>query len=66
MTFEIILSWIKDVGFPIAMVLLLMWYIYKSTQQHKEEVTELRKALDNNTLAIQKMSDRLERLDNGK
>lgn len=60
MTYEIILTWIKDVGFPIAMVLLLMWYIYKNGQQHKEEVAELRKSIDNNTLAIQKMSDKLE------
>ena len=29
-------------------------------QQHKEEVAELRKSIDNNTLAIQKMSDKLE------
>lgn len=58
---------ISQFGFPIAVALVLMWYIYKMNQEqkeerkaHKEEIDKLSKAVNNNTLVMQKLIDRLE------
>lgn len=48
-----IVTIISTVGFPIAAFLLLAFYIYKVQ-------TGFQIALENNTLAIQKLTDRLE------
>lgn len=46
---EIIVSIIKDVGFPIAMCVALLYDNQKMRTEHKEEVGKLTTALDNNT-----------------
>ena len=49
----------------------MFWYIYKKDAQtrdamkemnanHKEEITELRKSIDNNTLVVQKLVDKMD------
>ncbi len=59
---------IAQLGFPIVICLLMMWYINKSNDkhtdqitelnaQHKEEMKEITSALNNNTLALQKLTD---------
>lgn len=56
--------------FPILICGVLLWYIYKKDTQtreamremnanHKEEIAELRKSIDNNTMVVQKLVDRL-------
>ena len=61
---------ITSVGFPIAACLLMGWYIKTQTDhyredlstlnlQHKEEMDKITAALNNNTLALQKISDAL-------
>lgn len=45
--------------FPIIVCGVLFWYVYKKDAQHKEEIGELRKSIDNNTLVVQKLLDRL-------
>lgn len=58
---------ISNLGFPIAMCGALFWYINKQTELHKEEMHELRKeemhelkqSIDNNTLVITKLYERL-------
>ena len=50
-----IVSLISSVGFPIAMTLVLLWYIVKLNAQHKEEIDELRKSVDNNTKVLQEL-----------
>ena len=61
-------SLIAQLGFPIVICLLMMWYINKSndkhmdqivdiTNQHREEMKEVTTALNNNTLALQKLTD---------
>lgn len=54
-----IVSIISTVGFPIAMALILLWYIYDSNNKHKEEIDKMSEALNNNTIAITKLLDRL-------
>lgn len=60
---NIIMQAITTVGFPIVMCWALMWYIYKLTQEHKEETKQFTEALNNNTLALQKLTSKLERED---
>lgn len=56
--------------FPILICGVLLWYIYKKDTQtreamkemnanHKEEIAELRKSIDNNTIVVQKLVDKL-------
>lgn len=56
-----ILQAISTVGFPIALTLILLWYIYDSSNKHKGEIDKMSEALNNNTLAITKLLDRMER-----
>lgn len=50
-----IVDLISNLGFPIACVIGLGYYVRELTNQHREEVKELSKAIDNNTLIITKM-----------
>lgn len=52
---DIALNAITTVGFPIAMCCILLWYIYKSQKNHKEEVTHLTEAIQNNTVVMEKI-----------
>ena len=57
-------SWITDlissVGFPIFVTLYLLWQGNKEEQTHKEEVNKLSEALNNNTLVLQRIVDKLD------
>lgn len=57
--------------FPIAVCGCMFWYVYKKDIQtreamkeinanHKEEIAELRKSIDNNTLVVQKLVDKMD------
>lgn len=50
---------ISNLGFPIAMCGALFWYINKQTELHKDEMHELKQSIDNNTLIITKLYERL-------
>jgi hypothetical protein len=52
---DIVLNAITTVGFPIVMCVILLWYIYKSQKNHKEEVTHLTEAIQNNTVVMEKI-----------
>lgn len=54
-----ILSAISNVGYPIVLTLILLWYIYDSNNKHKEEMDKMSEALNNNTLAITKLIDKI-------
>lgn len=51
---------ISSVGFPIAACIALFYQLNKTTQSHREEISELRQVVENNTLTLQKMIDKLE------
>lgn len=59
-----VVTLITNVGFPIGLTLILLWYIYDSNNKHKEEMDKMSEALNNNTLALTKLIDRLEREEN--
>ena len=63
-------NFIASYGFPIVMCLLMAWYVYdtnkkhraevdKLNEQHKEEMKQVTEALNNNTLALQRLCDKL-------
>lgn len=54
-----IVTLITNVGFPIAVCLMLMWYIRELTSSHKDETEKFTNALNNNTLAIQQLVDKM-------
>lgn len=72
MDYGVITSIITTVGFPIAMCLAMGWYVKYVTdkqreelkhlnEQHDKEMTNITSALNNNTLALQKLCDMIER-----
>lgn len=54
-----VINAISTVGFPIVMCLILVYVVYKMNDQHKEEMNKMNEALNNNTLAIQHLTDML-------
>lgn len=54
-----VMNIITTVGFPIAVCLICFWYINKMQEQHKAETDKLAEALNNNTLVMQQLVDKL-------
>lgn len=52
---------IGSLGFPIVMCGALFWKMNKTDEQHKEEMAKMSEALNNNTKAILKLTEKLER-----
>ena len=63
-----ILQAVGTLGFPIVCAVAMAWYVKyitdrnredidKLSEQHKQEMKEVTTALNNNTLALQKLSD---------
>ena len=55
-----IVTVVNQVGFPIAMCLVMAWYVKYTNDQHKEEIDKITEALNNNTLAVQKLCERMD------
>lgn len=62
---------IMSIGFPIVACIAMGWYVREITNkhdeqiermnnQHKEEMKQVTEALNNNTLALQRLCDRLD------
>lgn len=58
-----IIQLVGSLGFPIVMCGALFWRMVKSDEQHKAEMDKLSEALNNNTIALTKLSDKLEKGD---
>lgn len=54
-----IVTLITNVGFPIACTCALFYFWNKEREQHAEETNELKDAINNNTLVMQKLIDKL-------
>lgn len=50
-----VLQLVANYGFPVVACLLLGWYVNHQTNAHKEEVAELRKAIDANTEVVRSL-----------
>ena len=51
---------ISTLGFPIGMCLIMCYYINKINNEHKEESEKFAEALNNNTVVLQKLCDKLD------
>ena len=60
MELQQILELINTVGFPIVCCLMMGYYIRYSDEKHSEEIEELRKTVDNNTIALTKVLSKLD------
>ena len=58
---ENIVNIISSVGFPIAMCLLIFWYMQKETENHREETNGLKDAINELKLAITTLIEKLDR-----
>ena len=50
---------IGSLGFPIVVSLLLIYMNYKQSEQHKVEMDKITESLNNNTVALTKLTERL-------
>lgn len=59
-----VITAISTVGFPIVMCGALFWKMDKQDKEHKEEMNKSTKAINNNTVVLQKLmqmlSDKIE------
>ena len=51
-----IFNLISQVGFPSTMCLLLLYYINKQGERHRDETSKLRDTLDNNTKVLTELT----------
>lgn len=54
-----IIDIIQKLGFPIACVIALFWQNNKMSEQHKEELKQITDALNNNTIALTKLEEKI-------
>lgn len=50
---------ISNVGFPIACCIAMFLQQNKITENHKNEMLEMKNAIDNNTVALTKLKEKL-------
>lgn len=50
---------VSSLGFPVVCCGALFWKMVKIDEQHKEEMDKIAEALNNNTIALTKLSDKL-------
>ena len=71
---EQIIEAVGQYGFPIVMAIIMAWYVkytedkhreerQQMTKDHKDETTTLKEAIVNNTLALQHLTDYMQRGD---
>lgn len=59
MDYTAVAQLIGSLGFPIVACVMLYMRMEKQDENHKQEVSELTKAIQNNTLVMQKLIDKL-------
>lgn len=57
--YEFLINSISAVGFPIVIALIMIYIVYNMNKNHKEESSELRKSIENNTIAITQLVELL-------
>lgn len=57
---QAITALIGSLGFPIAACIAMFAMLNKEREEHKSEMSEVTKAIQNNTLALQALKDKLD------
>lgn len=55
-----IMNAISTVGFPIAMSIMLFWYLQKETEVHRQAQDSLKEAINELRVAIVTLTNRME------
>lgn len=50
---------VGSLGFPIAMCIAMLWMLNKTNENHKTEMDKITEALNNNTIALTKLSAKI-------
>lgn len=56
---QLIVTIISNLGFPIAVAVALFWKMNQQDVDHKEEMNKVTEAINNNTLALQRLIDKI-------
>lgn len=59
MDMSAITTLIGSLGFPIAACIACFWMLNKEREEHKTEMQEVSKAITNNTIALNTLTERL-------
>lgn len=63
MDWNVVISLIQGVGFPIACVLIMFGQMEKERDSHKVEMQQMTEALNNNTQVLTALKQKLEDMD---
>ena len=55
---------VSNVGVPCACLIATFYLWFKETEAHKEEMTKMTEALNNNTIALTKLTEHITRGEN--
>lgn len=58
-----IIQLVSSLGFPIICCFICFWYIAKKDENHKDEIDNLRKVIEQNTIVTEKLVSAIERGD---
>ena len=61
MSIDDLLTAISTVGFPIVLAVGLLYVVLMIFKAYREDVDKLKEALNNNTLVLQKLIDKLDK-----
>lgn len=60
MDYNILAQLVGTLGFPIVCCGALFWRMNKTDDQHKEEMNKISEAVNNNTIALTKLAEKLD------
>lgn len=63
MDFNTIIAAIGSLGFPIVACVLMGWMFMKFTDNYRADIKSMTEIVNNNTMAIQKLVDKLDKED---
>ena len=63
MDINTLIQLVGSLGFPIVACGALFWRMVKSDEQHKEEMHKMSEALNNNTAALVKLTEKIDKED---
>lgn len=61
MDINTLIQLVGSLGFPIVACGALFWRMVKSDEQHKEEMNKMSEALNNNTAALVKLTEKIDK-----
>ena len=61
MDVNVLIQLVGSLGFPIVACGALFWRMVKSDEQHKEEMNKMSEALNNNTAALVKLTEKIDK-----